>query len=922
MTQEPKTNFPARSNLIVPLLVDVMLLLALGLPCAGASVLLALLLAPLGTMAWPAGRWLALAPLLYAVWLFLLLGILVLISSLLGTFHTKPSRMVWAAGTVPPVRMLICVYQYWLGAVVYNLPAVRLLLSLSVLKWLVYRACACRSRVSLDGTSILGALQDPDLIEIGSKVLVGDRSCLVAHSFTVDDMGANIFRTAPIQIAAGASVGGDVLIEPGVVIGAGAMVEPFSRVPAFTRIPAGEVWGGVPAVFLRHRDGSSRCVEGLSATETSREVLDVIAAALGVPRETITPESGSSTVGDWDSLGRMAIAAALETSLGVNLPVERIFALNSVAQIQEQLRELRSAADSGPPAPLALSGVLPRDPELLPLMEVLKATALLLASPPPVPTSIPSRVVVASTFVAEPLAPALRLWCHAFGLAVEVRFADFNQVVRALLDPGGPFGASVEALHIVLCRPEDLCTALHPDGLDPADAIFAAIESFTATGGRLLVGDLPPVVSRRFTGDPAAVAALSRRWRERLEAVDGVRLFPFSDLITKLGLEGAADPALEERASTPYRSVLYQLLGASIAREVRRRRVPAKKVVALDGDNTLWGGVLGEDGPDGLVMGSGFAPFQQRLRRLREQGVLLTLVSKNEESDLLQMLRTHPDATLRPEDFVAHRIGWADKSNSLNSLAVELNLGLDSFVFVDDNPVERAAVEARWPEITVLPLPADPADYSAQLDRLWCFDGIGASEEDRRRSDMLEEERRRRLGQTQSTDLASYLQSLELSVTLRSATEADHPRLAQLTQRTNQFNLSYRRRNEDEVARLAAGEAMLWVVSTTDRFGDYGLVGAVILMPGADPGTGLVDTFVLSCRALGRGVEEAMLHGVCREARERGLSRLEAPYVVAPRNTPVREFFQRQQWQEQKETFNTKLDTLPELPIHVNLRVG
>lgn len=528
-------------------------------------------------------------------------------------------------------------------------------------------------------------------------------------------------------------------------------------------------------------------------------------------------------------------------------------------------------------------------------------------------------VLVAASYVAEPLQPFLRLWCDAYGLAVPVRFAGFQQVVPTLLDPQGLFRSAPDALSVVLTRPEDLASALHPDGIEPASLLLDAIADYARRWGRLVVGDLPPVVSPDFQGDHAAVSGLQRFWRERLDAIDEVEVLDLSSIVTLIGIEQAADPLMEKRASTPYRPLVYQHLGRALARLVRRRCLPARKLIALDGDNTLWGGVLGEDGPDGLRMDGGFDRFQRRLRALRDHGVLLALVSKNEEGELLEMLRSRTDCLLKPEDFAALRIGWGDKGESLRSIAAELNLGVDSFVFIDDNPVERATVAASCPGVIVVPLPEDPSAFAPLLDRLWCFDGIGVSQEDRSRTALLAQERLRRAEQEASSSLEDYLNDLGLQVSLREAGPEDHPRLAQLTQRTNQFNLSLQRRQPEEIARLQATGAQLWVVRAGDRFGEYGLVGLVVLLPPAEDGTARIDSFLLSCRALGRGVEQAVLHGLCRRARQQGIRELRAHFVVAPRNAPVLEFFRRQGWHEQGEDFVGDLEALPALPAHVQL---
>jgi FkbH-like protein len=294
-------------------------------------------------------------------------------------------------------------------------------------------------------------------------------------------------------------------------------------------------------------------------------------------------------------------------------------------------------------------------------------------------------------------------------------------------------------------------------------------------------------------------------------------------------------------------------------------------------------------------------------------------VSKNAPEDIWALLEQHPDCLLRESDFAAHRINWNRKSDNLRELAAELNLGLDAFVFLDDNPAERADIEANCPAVTVVPLPTDAAGYAGIIDRLWCFDGLGVSPEDRQRTLMLQQEQQRRGMLSENQDLQGYLHALELHVTFARAEPAILPRLAQLIQKTNQFNLSLRRRNLQEITRLADSGAGLWTVAARDRFGDYGLVGVGILLPGTDPAYHELDTFLLSCRALGRGVEEAFLHGICSAARANGAEYLLAPYAEGPRNQPVLEFFRNLGCKELPEQrFVLDLKDLPPIPSHLN----
>jgi FkbH-like protein len=371
----------------------------------------------------------------------------------------------------------------------------------------------------------------------------------------------------------------------------------------------------------------------------------------------------------------------------------------------------------------------------------------------------------------------------------------------------------------------------------------------------------------------------------------------------------------------PYSSALYQALGIALVRQILAARRSPAKVIAVDCDHTLWGGVLGEGGLDGIQLGSdgagrSFQLFQRYLKQLKERGLLLAVVSKNEEADVLRVFENHPDMVLRPDDIAAWRVNWNHKSQNLQELAEELNLGIDSFVFLDDDAAVRMEVSMRLPGIHVVPLPEDPARYCEALGQLWLFDGAQATEADRKRTRMMQEESRRRGELRTAASLEEYLASLDLEVDIREPEDTEWPRLAQLTQRTNQFNLSLKRRTAEEV-KAVVGEHSVLIVKARDRFGDYGLVGACIVRK-AESAVCEIDSLLMSCRVLGRGVEDAFLHAIAKIAAAQGASRLVAPFIAGPRNQLVKDFLARSAFREtQPDAWVRMVTEIPELPKHI-----
>jgi FkbH-like protein len=271
--------------------------------------------------------------------------------------------------------------------------------------------------------------------------------------------------------------------------------------------------------------------------------------------------------------------------------------------------------------------------------------------------------------------------------------------------------------------------------------------------------------------------------------------------------------------------------------------------------------------------------------------MLLCLCSKNNEEDVWEVFEKNAGMLLKREQIVSSRINWQAKSANLRSLSAELQLGLDSFIFLDDSAAECAEVEARCPEVLTLQLPEEDLDFKRFLSHVWAFDHLKITEEDRLRSDLYSQNAARKQWWDQTLRLADFLAGLELQIEFLPMTNAELPRVAQLTQRTNQFNFTGLRRSENEVAQLcSAGIAECVVVRLRDRFGDYGLVGAMIFS--RRPGLLDVHNVLLSCRALGRQVEHRMLAHLGRIAQEEGREKVRINFIPTPKNKPAREFLE------------------------------
>lgn len=504
----------------------------------------------------------------------------------------------------------------------------------------------------------------------------------------------------------------------------------------------------------------------------------------------------------------------------------------------------------------------------------------------------PLEVVVAASFTAEPLAEPLALHLDALHGASAVAFAPYNQVFQALLDPTSRLNTHAGAA-IALVRIEDWFRYAPeiPDDARFAQAVAEFVDALKAASavrrGPLLVAVCP---TERAPERRAFFAGLEATIQEAATALPHLQWVDLAGL-SGYGAFEVFDAERDALGHIPYTPACYAALAGVLARAIYGlRRVPAK-VIVLDCDNTLWDGVCGEDGAEGVKVGPERRALQAFMRAQRQAGRLLALCSKNVEADVWAVFERNGEMAIRRDELSAWRINWQAKSQNLRELAGELNLGLDAFVFVDDNPAECAEVRANAPEVTVVELGALTEGLEGRLSRHWAFDVQSVTDEDARRADMYRQNAERERLRGSATSFEDFLAQLALTIEVTPLAEADHARAAQLTERTNQFNATTVRRTAPALAAwLQEPGRAGWRVSVTDRFGDYGFVG---LMLAAQSGDRLVaDTFLLSCRVLGKRVEHAMIQALADHAAARGLAELALPFAPSPRNQPVRAFFE------------------------------
>jgi len=532
----------------------------------------------------------------------------------------------------------------------------------------------------------------------------------------------------------------------------------------------------------------------------------------------------------------------------------------------------------------------------------------------------PFRLAILTSHTAGHLVPGIRVAGLRRGLAVEVWLAPYGQVRQAALDPS--LGLDAFRPDAVLILP-DAAAVLPPVPLDaPArEAEAAALAEadglaglWGAVRGRTravpvqatLLPTTEPLFGEGEALVPASPGALLNAVNDRLRRAareEGALLLDLARDAARVGLDAVHDPRFWMHARQLVAPAAAPWFGERVGRVLGAVRGLSRKVLVLDLDNTLWGGVVGDDGVAGLALGPGsaageaHAAFQAYAKRLRERGVLLAVSSKNDRETAEAPFREHPETVLRLTDFAAFEADWTDKPTAVRRIADDLSLGLDAMVFFDDNPMERALMRRTLPQVAVPEAPEDPALYVRCLADAGWFEAVAFTADDAARAEQYARNAERRRAAASATDLDGFLADLAMRLVVRRVDRADLPRVAQLINKTNQFNLTTRRRTEAEVAALIDDPGALAVSARlADRFGDSGIVAVAVGLDAAlaDGRRALVlDTLLMSCRVLGRKAEDALVHLLADAAEARGAAALVGRYRASPRNGMVAGLYPR-----------------------------
>ena len=526
----------------------------------------------------------------------------------------------------------------------------------------------------------------------------------------------------------------------------------------------------------------------------------------------------------------------------------------------------------------------------------------------------PIRLALLGSCTLTHLHGAIRVAGMRRGLWIETYESDYGQYLQELADPGS-------ALHefkpnaILLVLDAYHLTSGVTAGLDQAgaDACLADVTDRIRHAWQLareafhcpIIHQTALPVHPLMLGNnehrlPGSRAGFLRRINDALRPMadaTGVDLLAVDDRALRDGVAHWHDVPLWHRAKQEIALPAAPMYGDLVARLLAAKQGRSAKCLVLDLDNTLWGGVVGDDGVEGVVLGQGsalgeaFVAFQDYARELSRRGVILAVCSKNDEVNALEPFERHPDMVLRRSDIACFVANWSDKASNIRAIAQELNIGVDSLVFVDDNPFERNLVRQELPMVAVPEVDEDPASFARTIADAGYFESLAVTEEDRERTSQYHGNRAREALRTSTTDLDSYLRGLEMQLVWRPFDRMGLQRIVQLINKSNQFNLTTRRyTEEDALSVMDDPDAVGLQLRLIDRFGDNGVIAIVVgrMQPDRDM---LIDTWLMSCRVLGRQVEPTTLNLLAQEALKLGARRLIGEYIPTKKNGMVKDHY-------------------------------
>lgn len=527
-------------------------------------------------------------------------------------------------------------------------------------------------------------------------------------------------------------------------------------------------------------------------------------------------------------------------------------------------------------------------------------------------------VAILSSFTSNGIKESLYVKCCALGIFPKIYVAEYKQYTQEILNPESGLYQSSPNLIILFIdtmtlwgddffqayrRSDESRSAWVSENGDEIESLIEKIK--THSSAKILVHNLAVpeysplgiLENKQGFGFFEATETLNRKLREVYKTDQQVFVFDYDAFCSKVGKQNIVDHKMYYIGDMKLSLNHMPALADAYLPYIKSMMSMTKKCLVLDLDNTLWGGVIGEDGLEGIHLGPTpegrpFLEFQHYILSLFDRGVILAINSKNNFEDAIKVIREHPDMILREKHFAAMRINWDDKISNIQSIAEEINIGLGSLVFLDDDRLNQEMVRTACPDVLVPVLPEDPSLYLKTLMDIDDFNSLHLTDEDKNKGQMYAAQKRRKEIKKNTTDLSGYLKKLKTKVTIEEANSFTIPRISQLTQKTNQFNMTTKRYLEEDIKALAMNkDVMVLSLKAEDKFGDNGITGVAIVKKGSERWE--IDSFLLSCRVLGRKIEETFVAYIIEKAKNEKAKILVGSFIPTQKNVPARGFFKR-----------------------------
>jgi len=540
------------------------------------------------------------------------------------------------------------------------------------------------------------------------------------------------------------------------------------------------------------------------------------------------------------------------------------------------------------------------------------------------------KVAILSSITIEPIISILHVKCCEQKINAEFFLGDYNIIDQYILDYDGELYRFKPDVLIIFLRAEERCPKLlnHYIELSKNEIEIQIQETIKEINNLLMIFkeksnakvilhnfEYPayPVFgvydSQILNGQKDNFEKLNHQLIEISHNFKDCFILDYELLISKYGKNNWFDSKLWYTSKGPISRIGFEALSNYYIRYFIPILGLTKKCIVVDLDNTLWGGIIGEDGIDGIIIGdspkgSAYLDFQVELKKLYHKGIILAINSKNNQSDVMEVFEKKQNMKLKKENFACIKINWDDKAKNMFAISNELNIGLDSFVFFDDSPIERELIKQKIPDIKVIDIPENPFNYAQILRDLPDFEIISISEEDLKRGEMYYAQcQRKQLGESCGS-LEDFYKSLQMKVKIFEDDNNVISRISQLTQKTNQFNLTTRRYSENEIANfITSSDYHVYSLSLFDKFGDNGLVG-VVIVSNKNAHEWIIDEFLLSCRVIGRTVETAFFSYLIEKAKKSGIRKIIGEYIPTKKNACVRDLYKSYNFKFVKEENN------------------